>query len=68
MKEVTREEFFKAIGWLDVHPHIQPPEKYPFTELWKTRFGRVKGKTVGRENKMESRYYLPENPNNDGGE
>jgi len=47
MKPVTKEEFYKQVGPLDVHPSIQPGP-YPYTSLWKLRHGQTVGKSVGR--------------------
>jgi hypothetical protein len=64
MKQVTTEEFYKAIGPLDVHPSIQPGP-YPYTSLWKLRQrpdGAPLGKSVGRRvgGLVVTDYYLPE--------
>lgn len=40
MKEVTQEQFFAAIGAMDVHPH---PERYH--SRWETRYREVVGRT-----------------------
>jgi hypothetical protein len=42
MKEITKEQFFKIIGLLDVNPSHQNPE---FTE-WKLKNGQVIGKSL----------------------
>lgn len=48
MRAVTKDEFFAAIGTLDVHPQIQPGP-HPYTSLWKMRYGGgIVGKSVGR--------------------
>ena len=48
MRAVTKEEFYAAVGRLNVHPQIQPGP-YPYTSLWKTiSERRVVGKSVGR--------------------
>ncbi len=46
MKEVTQAEFYAAMSG-DVHPHIEPPAQYPYTQTFQTRTGRVVGKVVG---------------------
>jgi hypothetical protein len=61
-REVSLDEFYAAVGPLNVHPQIQPPATYPYTELWKTPTGRVMGRTVGQPNGT-SRYYLPQEAN-----
>lgn len=58
-REVSQDEFYATVGPLNVHPQIQPPEKYPYTQLWKTPTRQVMGKTVGQQNGT-SRYYLPQ--------
>lgn len=45
MKEVTKENFFKIIGPLDVVVDVQG--KYPYTTLFKSRRGTEVGKIVG---------------------
>ncbi|WP_199153453.1 hypothetical protein [Chromobacterium sp. ASV23] len=44
-KEVSKDEFFKAIGPRDVSP--TPVGRYPYTSLFKTRAGAVVGKIEG---------------------
>lgn len=44
MKEVTKDEFYKVIGPLDVVLHTQSP--YPYTTEYKIRYGSVVGKVV----------------------
>jgi hypothetical protein len=51
MKEVTKEEFFKVIGPMDVNPSHQNPE---FVE-WKTRYGH--GQIVGLSVPSWKNYY-----------
>lgn len=47
MRRVTKEEFFSAIGFMNVHPQIQPGP-YPYTSLWKRASDRfVVGKSMG---------------------
>ena len=57
-REIPAEEFFDSVGSLNVHPQIQPGG-YPYTSLWKTPMGQVKGKSVGHEF-GPTRYYVPE--------
>lgn len=45
-KEVTKAEFFRAIGKMDVHPCIQPGG-YPYTAIWQTPQRSAIGKSVG---------------------
>jgi hypothetical protein len=56
--QISRDEFFSTVGKMNVHPQIQPPEKYPYISLWKTPMGQVTGKTVGQYN-GECQYYVP---------
>lgn len=60
MRPVTKDEFYAAIGNLNVHPQIQPGP-YPYTSLWKRLDNRnVIGKSVGvRDGGMvRQEYYL----------
>ena len=61
MKEVTRKEFFEAIGKLDVHPH--PEGKWPYTSYFKTPSGQVRGAIEDHlpedSGLTKSRYHLP---------
>jgi hypothetical protein len=45
-KEVTKAEFFRVIGTMDVHPSIQSG-KYPYTSIWQTPQRSAIGKSVG---------------------
>lgn len=61
-KAVTRDAFFAVIKPLDVHP--SPQGKYPYTCLWKSRAGYVRGKTVdyytqGENGLTSTLYCLP---------
>lgn len=60
-REVTKEEFYTAIGGLDVTPY--PTGVWPYMSLWKTRNGSVYGKAEGylkEGSALEStRYWLP---------
>lgn len=60
-REVTKEEFFKAIGPLDVHP--KPLGDYPYLSEFRTRAGFPRGwikdgVKYGKPN-YGNRYYLP---------
>lgn len=61
-KEVTKDEFWKAVGSLNVHPY--PEGKYPYTSYFKFPDGSVFGKKVGyfpggiETAFPEARYYL----------
>lgn len=44
-KEVTRDEFYAAVGKQNVHPYIVS-DKYPYTTEWKTPSGQLVGKIV----------------------
>lgn len=56
-REVTKTEFFDAIDQLNVHP--SPVGSFPYTFLWKTPRGSIKGKSVDRLNpRLPTRYYL----------
>lgn len=57
-QKISTEEFFDSGGQLDVFPEFVT-EKYPYTSIWKTRQGVVKGKSVGIENGGKQ-YYIPE--------
>lgn len=61
MREVTKDEFFKAMGPLDVTPC--PQGNWPYTSLFKTRSGQVRGvieKFLPEGSGLEqSRYLLP---------
>lgn len=47
MRKISKDEFYKMVGPLDVHPSIQPGP-WPYTSLWKLRNTReVVGKSVG---------------------
>lgn len=50
MREVSREEFYKRIGPLDVHPRIVN-DRWPYVSMWEMHHqaGRpCVGKSVGR--------------------
>ena len=62
MRQVTKDQFYAAVGPLNVHPSIQPGS-WPYTSLWKLQSGdqRTVGKTVGRleqPGKAATDYYL----------
>lgn len=59
MRPVTKEQFYAAIGHLNVHPQIQPGP-YPYTSLWKHLNGSgVVGKSVGvRDGGMVRQEYF----------
>jgi hypothetical protein len=56
-KEVGAIEFYDVMGPLNIHPEIQPG-RYPYTALWKTPLGEVRGETVGKSDGTHT-YYLP---------
>ena len=56
-KIVKKIDFFKTIGWLDVHPHIPAWSKYPYTSIWKLRDGRILGKTI-THSMRETEFFL----------
>jgi hypothetical protein len=69
MRKVTREEFYRKVGRLNVHPQIQN-STYPYWSLWKMLGygdnGKIIGKTVGVYKNginglSETEYYLNEN-------
>jgi len=71
MRQVSRDEFYKALGALDVHPHIQPPERYPYRSVWELRQSRqTMGETVGRDEngKLLTDYFLPAPAGSEGKE
>ena len=61
MQEVTKEEFYKVIGKLNVHPY--PVGNYPYTSIFKTPEGYERGRAVDYypegEALTKTRYYLP---------
>jgi len=61
MKEVTKEEFYGAIGKLNCIP--DPQGKYPYTSVYKTPDGKEVGRVVKTlENGQyppKSTYFLP---------
>jgi hypothetical protein len=63
LKEVTKEEFYKSVGPLNVHPHIIG--NYPYTSIYQFPDRREHGRTVDYipEGKAlaETRYYLKAN-------
>lgn len=60
-REVTKDEFYKAIGNQDVSP--TPVGSWPYTSLFKTRAGQVVGKVEQYlpegSGLTNSRYWLP---------
>lgn len=68
MRKVTKEEFFRKVGFLNVHPQIQNGA-YPYWSIWKSLDyrdnGKVFGKTVdvytnGQNGLTHTEYYLNE--------
>ena len=61
MRKVSKDEFYRSIGPLNVHPSIQHGN-YPYTAIWKTQTGaqQVVGKTIGRTEggRTVTDYYL----------
>ena len=58
MKQVSREEFWKIIGPLNVHPRIEG-QKYPYISIFMTpgvygRPGDAKGKIVPNKDSWDS--------------
>lgn len=51
-REVTKDEFYKAIGPLDVHPRIQGP--YPYTSVFLTPQRHEVGRIVSAYEKGRS--------------
>lgn len=51
MRQVTKEEFYRKVGPLNVHP--SPTGSYPYTSEWKyldySKHGQLFGKSVGRQ-------------------
>lgn len=45
MNRVSKEEFFRVIGPLNVHPSIRPT-KFPYTSDWKTPQGKLYGTSI----------------------
>jgi hypothetical protein len=68
--EVSKDEFFQVIGPQNVHP--QPVGVWPYSSLFKTPLGEVRGKIVGYlpedSGYPEDRYYLPGAPAQKEGE
>ena len=63
MTEVTKEEFYRAIGPLNVHPTIIDPYNYPYSSEWKTPMRHVVGFTEdyhpdGHLGITKTRYFL----------
>jgi len=62
MVKVTEKEFYKCIydGAKDVHPHIQG--NFPYTAIWKYRYGNIFGKSVDIDEGgvVSTEYYLEE--------
>ena len=62
MKEVTGEEFYHVIGPQNVTPYAEGP--WPYTSLFKTPSGEVRGKIVKHIPEGEAlpvnRYMLPD--------
>lgn len=58
-REVPEDEFFKAIGPLDVHPKIVDG-KWPWVSIFQTRNGREVGRIVpaGSGRPVDYKYYL----------
>ena len=60
-REVTKDEFFRAMGPQDVHPSIQG--RWPYTSNWNTRAGKTIGKTEDYLPEgsalTKTRYWLP---------
>lgn len=63
-QEVTQEEFFRVIGPQDVSPRLVPG-RWPYTSLFKTPRGEVRGKVVDMVEDIETggrlvtTYFLP---------
>ena len=61
MREVTMDEFYAVIGPQNVSPN--PTGPYPYTSLWRTPSGEIRGKTVGYipdgSALASKRFYLP---------
>jgi hypothetical protein len=61
VKEVTKEEFYKAIGPRDCHPHIEGP--YPYTSIYYTpsrvEVGRIVDAMLEGGGMPVSSYFLP---------
>lgn len=62
-REVTKEEFYAAMGPLDVHPQIVT--RWPYTAEWRLQWGMkraVVGKTVITEGRgtLITTYFLVE--------
>lgn len=53
MTEVSKDDFYEAIGKLNVHPQIVG--KYPYTSIFKDPGGVEHGRIDA-----EGRYFLPE--------
>lgn len=63
MREVTKDQFYQSIGNQNVTPYPQQGP-WPYTSLFKTPSGEVRGKVVGFVPEgaalEQKRYYLPE--------
>lgn len=65
MKQVSKDEFYKAVGPLDVHPNIVT--KWPYTSEWRLQNDIARtliGKTVLREERghVLTEYFLVKGP------
>lgn len=65
MKEVTKEEYHKFIGDKNLAYSIEN-DYFPYTGLWKTRYGKVVAKSVpiGKHigtNRDKYKYYIYSN-------
>jgi len=57
-KEISKDEFFKIMMPLNVHPFIQQGP-YPYTSIWKMiHGGKIMGKSIGQV-KGPNKYFLP---------
>jgi hypothetical protein len=61
-REVTKDEFFNAIGPKNVHP--TPEGKYPYTSVFydpnRREHGRIVGELKDGTHTVVNRYYLPD--------
>ena len=57
MKQVSKKEFYAAVGPMDVVVSIRAPKKYPYTSDFKTRAGVLVGYVKDLDRK-DSEYFL----------
>jgi len=61
--EVSKNDFYKFIANSDVNPQSDT-SKFPYTSLFKNKFGYIYGKTVDYRDgaTIKTKYYIPNSP------